>query len=47
LTRDASPERLDVSPHGALCSLGVMSANGAENGFVLFLAAAMIIRGNE
>src|SRR5215813_12137809 len=41
---DASAECLNVRPHGALRSIAIMVADGRENGFVLLLEAAVVIR---
>ena len=47
MTRDASAECLYVRAHGAFRSVGIMIADGGENGFVLLLEAVMVIRRGE
>jgi len=44
MSRDASAECLNVRPHGALRSVGIMVADGGKNGFVLLLEAAVVVR---
>ena len=41
---DASAECLDVRPHGALRSVGIMLVDGGKNGFMLLLKAAVVVR---
>jgi len=41
---DASAECLNVRPHGALRSIAIMVADGRENGLVLLLEAAVVVR---
>src|SRR5262249_2552783 len=41
---DASAECLNVRPHGALRSVGIMVADGGKNGFMLLLKAAVVVR---
>jgi hypothetical protein len=41
---DASTECVNVRPHGALRSIAIMVADGCENGFMLLLEAAMVVR---
>ena len=44
MTCDATAERLDVRPHCALRSVGIMVADGGKNGFMLLLKAAVVVR---
>src|SRR5262245_36501614 len=41
---DASAERLNMRPHGALRRVAIMRADGGKNGFVLLLEAVVVIR---
>src|SRR5262249_28242259 len=47
LARHASPECLDVRAHCALGTVSVMIPYGAEDGLVLFLKAAVVVRSGE
>ena len=47
MTCDASAECLNVRTHRALRSVGIMIADGGENGFVLLLEAVMVVRRGE
>jgi len=43
LARDASPKRVDMSPHRALGAIGVVIADGGKNGLMLVLESTVVI----